>query len=263
MTEEDEELGLNITATCRSPPAPLRSAGGEATEVGSGFEAAFEAASVDAVVRRARRSPCTTRRRSTRALADDAVSNEESAPEPLCISVPKESGKMLEGQEEEEVRQKDARRRLAEGPRPAPSSSSPSPPSATGTADFYTRPRPRARRIQRSPARHARTAGGRRTIDGDDAPQPIAGTTRPPEASRPSAAPGRRGDRHRRRRLAPHLRGPRSAAPTQGFEGRDGETPSKQEVDGVRTGMHAGHPHRRNFRTAAAGTRSYMVELYR
>merc|ERR1719197_1205597 len=128
MTEEDEELGLNITAGImllpnRSRLSELQS--GEATEVGSGFEAAFEAASVDAGVVSdgscAQIAVYDASAIDSELSTDDAtVFNEESAPEPLCISVcSKESGKMLEvkckKEDLGEVRQKDARRRLAEG----------------------------------------------------------------------------------------------------------------------------------------------------
>ena len=160
MTEEDEELGLNITAGIvllpnRSRLSELQS--GEATEVGSGFEAAFEAASVDAGVVSdgscAQIAVYDASAIDSELSTDDAtVFNEESAPEPLCVSVcSKESGKMIEvkckKEDLEEVRQKDARRRLAEGTPAGPPKlviSFAAVGDGYDTADFYTRDLDRA-----------------------------------------------------------------------------------------------------------------------
>ena len=121
------------------------------------FEAAFEAASVDAGVVSdgscAQIAVYDASAIDSELSTDDAtVFNEESAPEPLCVSVcSKESGKMLEvkckKEDLGEVRQKDARRRLAEGTPAGPPKlviSFAAVGDGYDTADFYTRDLDRA-----------------------------------------------------------------------------------------------------------------------
>ena len=117
MTEEDEELGLNITAGIVLLPTARASRNCRAAgaEVGSGFEAAFEArrsTPASSPTARVRRSPYTTRRRSTRSSrrTRHRLQRGERAGAAVHLGVLQGEGKMLEvkckKEDLEEVRQK-------------------------------------------------------------------------------------------------------------------------------------------------------------